>query len=59
MVGVGDERSGSKRHGGDRRQAVALELTWWGWDTSGCAWIDMVGMGDEWLGSKRCGGGRR
>ena len=44
VVGVGDEQLGSKQHGGDRRRAVALELTWWEWDTSGRAQIDTVGV---------------
>ena len=47
MVGVGDERSGLRVHGGGGTRAVALELMWWEWQTSIWARIDMVGVGDE------------
>ena len=47
LVEVGDEWSGSKRHGGGRRQAIVLKLTWWVWDMSGQARIDMVRVGDK------------
>ena len=33
-VEVADERSGPKRRGGGRRRVFALELTWWGRETS-------------------------
>ena len=51
MVGVGDERSGSRARGGGGTRAVALELTQWEWQTSGRARGEMVGVGDERLGS--------
>ena len=50
-VEVADKQSGLKRRGGCRRQVFALELTWWEWDTSGRARIDVVGEGDERSGS--------
>ena len=42
MVEVGHEWLCSNRRGGCGRRVVRLELTWWGWDTSGWAQIDMV-----------------
>ena len=50
-VGVGHERSGSKRCSGGRRQAIGLELTWWEWDMSSRARIDMVVVGHKQLRS--------
>ena len=70
-VEVADEWLGLKRHGGGRRQAIVLKLTWWEWDMGGQAQIDVVGemsnwarvdmveVADKWSGPKRCGGGRR
>ena len=46
-VGVGDEQSGSRVHGGGGTRVVALKLTWWEWQMSVRAQIDMVGVGDE------------
>ena len=47
MVEVGQERSGLRVHGGGGTRAVALELTWWEWQTSVRAQIDTVGVGDK------------
>ena len=44
LVEAGDERTGSRGHGGDGIQAVALKLTRWG-------------VGDEQSGSREHGGG--
>ena len=46
-VEMADKQSGPKRRGGGRRQAFALKLTQWEWDTSSRAQIDTVGEGDE------------
>ena len=56
-VGVGDERSGSRAHGGSGTRAVVLELTWWEWQTSSQARIDTMGVGNERSGSRAHGGG--
>ena len=45
-VRVGDERLGSRAHDGGGTRAVALELAWWGWETSSQARIDAVKVGD-------------
>ena len=47
MVEVVDKQLGSKGRGArGRRQAIALELTWWECDMSGRAQTDAVGEGD-------------
>ena len=43
-VGVGDEHSGSRGHGGGGRRIVALKLMQWGWETSGRARKDGRGV---------------
>ena len=47
MVGVGDKRSGLRAHGGSGTRAAVLKLTWWEWQMSGWARIDMMGVGNE------------
>ena len=46
-MGVGDEQSGSRVPGGSGTRVVVLELTWWEWQTSGQAQIDMMGVGNK------------
>ena len=43
VVGVGDERLGTNKHGGGWRRAIALESMRWEWNTGGYARIDTVG----------------
>ena len=49
VVGVGDEWSGSKQHGGGRRQAIALELTQLGGRQNSWAQKGLVDVGDKRL----------
>ena len=56
-MGVGNEQSGSRVHGGGGTQAVVLKLTWWKWQMSSRARIDTVGVGDKQLGSRVHGRG--
>ena len=53
-MGVGNEWSGSRAHGGGGTRVVALKLMWW---MSSQAQIDMVGVRDNHSGSKRHGQG--